>query len=78
MFAALLYSCEVWGNISHIAESLLAIERKALKACLGVKQGTANNLGAIYMERAGPVHRGVPLTRDENGIAKLNVYMETR
>ena len=52
MFAALLYSCEAWGNISHIAESLLMIERKALKACLGVKQGTANNL--VYAELNRP------------------------
>ena len=48
MFSAMLYSCEAWGDIEHIAESLLVIERKALKSCLGVKQGTSNDI--IYAE----------------------------
>ena len=52
MFAALLYSCEAWGDISHICDDLLAIERKALKSCLGVKQSTSNNL--IYAELNRP------------------------
>ena len=52
MFAAILYSCEAWGDISHIADDLLAIERKALKSCLGVKQSTPNNL--IYAELNSP------------------------
>ena len=36
------------------------------------------DLGAIYMGRAGPVHRAVPPTRDGNGIEKQNVCMEAR
>ena len=52
MFAAILYSCEAWGDISHIADDLLAIEPKALKFCLGVKQSTPNNL--VYAELNSP------------------------
>lgn len=52
MFASFLYSCEAWGNISHIENELLSIERKALKSCLGVKQSTPNNL--IYAELNRP------------------------
>ena len=35
--------------------------------------------GNIYMDRAGPVHRAIPPTRDGSGIEKQNVlYMEAR
>ena len=38
MFQSILYSCEAWGDISHLGEMLLATERKALKACLTCTQ----------------------------------------
>ena len=48
MFSALLYSCEAWGDLSCITNSILEIERKGIKSCLGVKQGTSNDL--LYIE----------------------------
>ena len=48
MFAAILYSCEAWGNVDEIKEQLLAMERKALKCCLGVKSSVPNDI--IYQE----------------------------
>ena len=48
MFAAILYSCEAWGNIDGIAEQILLMERKALKRCLGVKNSVPNDI--IYYE----------------------------
>ena len=48
MFAAILYSCETWGNIDIITEQLLIMERKALKSCLGVKSSITNDI--IYQE----------------------------
>ena len=48
MFASLLYSAEAWGDLSKIEKTLLSVERKALKCCLGVKSGTSNDL--IYKE----------------------------
>ena len=48
MFAAILYSCEAWGNVDGIKDQLLKIERKALKSCLGVKGSTPNDI--IYQE----------------------------
>ena len=48
MFAAILYSCEAWGNVDGIAEEILLMERKALKRCLGVKNSVPNDI--IYHE----------------------------
>ena len=48
MFAAILYSCEAWGNIEEIKDQLLAMERKALKCCLGVKGSVPNDI--LYQE----------------------------
>ena len=48
MFAAILYSCETWGNIECIAEQILLTERKALKRCLGVKSSVQNDI--VYHE----------------------------
>ena len=48
MFAAILYSCEAWGNIDGIKEQLLKMERKALKSCLGVKASVPNDI--VYQE----------------------------
>ena len=44
MFAAILYSCEAWGNIDELAEQILLMERKALKRCLGVKNSVQNDI----------------------------------
>ena len=48
MFSPILYSCEAWGNFNSIADSILTIERKVIKSCLGVKQGTSNDI--LYIE----------------------------
>ena len=48
MFAAILYSCEAWGNIDGVAKQILLIERKALKRCLGVKDSVSNDI--VYHE----------------------------
>ena len=48
MFAAILYSCETWGDIEKVAEQLLLMERKALRSCLGVKDNVPNDI--IYQE----------------------------
>ena len=48
MFPSLLYSCEAWGNLKKMENELLLIERKALRACLGVKQGTPDDI--LYFE----------------------------
>ena len=45
MFPSFLYSCEAWGNVDNLKKELLFIERKA---CLGVKQGTPEDI--IYVE----------------------------
>ena len=52
MFSSLIYSCEAWGDITAIADSLAKIERKALKCCLGVKDGTSNDI--VYIELNKP------------------------
>ena len=52
MFPSLLYSCEAWGNLKDLNTSLHLIERKALKACLGVKQGTPDDI--LYVETNKP------------------------
>ena len=48
MLPALLYSCEAWGPLKDLEHEIRLIEKKALKACLGVKQGTSDEI--IYME----------------------------
>ena len=48
MFTSLLYSCEAWGNIDYLRNELLLIERNALKAILGIKKGTPEDI--IYVE----------------------------
>ena len=56
LFPALLYSCETWGNINFLQKELDLIERKALKSCLGVKQGTSNEVVYIETNKAGIVN----------------------
>ena len=48
MLPALLYSCEAWGALDDLEKRIMLIEKKALKACLGVKQGTSDEI--IYLE----------------------------
>ena len=48
MFPSLLYSCETWGYIKNLENTLHLIERKALRACLGVKKGTPDDI--LYVE----------------------------
>ena len=48
LFPSILYSCETWGDISPHSENLLLVERKALKACLGVKASTPEEI--LYVE----------------------------
>ena len=48
MFAAYLYGCECWWKVEHVAESLLAEERKILRRVLQVKPNTPNDI--IYIE----------------------------
>ena len=69
MFGALMYSCQVWGNLDKMAESILKIERKAIKACLGVKQGTSNNI--IYAEIDKPNMISVIKLRQYNFFLKF-------
>ena len=48
MFSPLLYSCEAWGDFSSIENMILKTEGKTLKACLGIKAGTPEDV--IYVE----------------------------
>ena len=48
LFMSILYSCEAWGNLTRIEEQFNLIERKALKAILGIKQGTSEEI--MYAE----------------------------
>ena len=53
LFESLLYSVEAWGDIEGvIARKLRKVEVEALKRCLGVKNGTPNDL--VYMELQKP------------------------
>ena len=52
MFTAILYSCEAWGDVRHLGEMMLGMERKALKSCLGVKQSTPNTILFVELNRA--------------------------
>ena len=46
--SSLLYSSEAWADITTIQKQILEIERKAIKALLGVKLGTSEDI--IYTE----------------------------
>ena len=69
MFGAFLYSCEVWGNIEKISESLRTSERNAIKTCLGVKKGTPSNI--IYVEINKPDIISVIKQRQYNFFSKF-------
>ena len=45
---SVINSCEVWGALGDLEKRIMLIEKKALKACLGVKQGTSDEI--IYLE----------------------------
>ena len=51
LFQAILYSCETWGDISPFQEELLIIEKKALRAILGVKKSTPDDILYIELNR---------------------------
>ena len=74
MFSALLYSSEAWGDLSRIADSLLVIERKAIKSCLGVKQGTSNNI--IYAELNRPDIISIITQRQHNFFEKFSSIID--
>ena len=44
----LLYCSETWGSLNYLVKEISLIEKKALKACLGVKPGTSDDI--IYTE----------------------------
>ena len=52
LFASIVYGCEAWVDCKKYAEKLKKIEVKALKSCLGVKQGTTNDI--VYQELNQP------------------------
>ena len=51
-FNALLYACEVWGDISYIESRLSMLETKLLKRILNVKKGTSNTIIFQELRRA--------------------------
>ena len=70
MFSALLYSCKAWGDFSSIENMILMTERKALKACLGIKAGTPEDV--IYVEINRPDIKAVIKHRQYNFLRDLN------
>ena len=55
--SAIIYSCEVWGNLSRLKQKLQKIELNLLKSALGVKQGTPNNIVYNELKRGSIVSR---------------------
>ena len=51
MFTSLLYSCEAWGNIDYLRNESLLIERNALKAILGIKKGTPEDIISVEINK---------------------------
>ena len=74
MFAAILYSCETWGDLEVITVKLLQLERKALKRCLGVKSGITNDI--IYCELNIPDIKASIIHRQFNFITKIKKFAE--
>ena len=48
----LLYISEAWGDITSIQKQILEIERKAIKALIGVKLGTSEDIICTEINRA--------------------------
>ena len=69
MFEAILYSCEVWGDINLIIDQLLKIERSALKRILCVRKSIPDDI--IYCEIKRPDISAIILERQYNFIQKL-------
>ena len=44
LFSSILYSAEAWGDLTKIEQLLRSTETKALKSCLGVKNGTTTDI----------------------------------
>ena len=74
MFESIIYSCESWGDIDHISDSLIAIELKALKSCMEIKQSTPNNI--IYAELNRPNIVSVIKDRQYNFFKKFLLLKE--
>ena len=53
---AMLYSCETWGDITAHVEELLIIEKKALRAILGVKKSTPDNILYVELNKCDIIH----------------------
>jgi hypothetical protein len=52
MFNSILYSIEIWGDISCIENKLILAEQKALRSILEAKNGTSTDL--LYNELKRP------------------------
>ena len=52
MFSAILYGCEVWGDVSYLNAKVSAIEIQILKRILNVNKGTCNDI--IFFELKRP------------------------
>ena len=52
LFSSILYSCEAWGDLTMVEDEINLIERKALKAILGVKQATTDVIVYAELNRA--------------------------
>ena len=74
MSAAILYSCEAWGDLEVITVKLLQLERKALKRCLWVKSGTTNDM--IYCEFNIPDIKASIIHRPFNFITKIKKFAD--
>ena len=72
MFAAILYSCEAWGNIDGIAEQILLTERKALRRCLGVMDNVPNDI--IYHELNIPDIIAKIMKQQQKFFAKIMMF----
>ena len=70
MFASLIYSSEAWGDLKKIENTLLTIETKALKRCLGGKSGTTN--GDIHRNRQSRYFIAVIKDMQYNFSRKIN------
>ena len=56
-FSALTYGCEAWGDVTCIAEKLIAVEIKLLKTILKIKKGTTNDIVFYELKRSNIISR---------------------
>ena len=52
VLSALLYGCEVWGDMSQVEAKISSLEIQMLKRILNVKKGTSNDI--IFYELRRP------------------------